>query len=39
VTIVRALALPAAITLLGDRGWHVPRPRRVRPVPRVEVPA
>jgi uncharacterized membrane protein YdfJ with MMPL/SSD domain len=35
VTIVRGLALPAAITLLGERGWKVPRPRdraRDRPV-------
>ena len=24
-TIVRGVALPAAITLLGDRGWQVPR--------------
>jgi uncharacterized membrane protein YdfJ with MMPL/SSD domain len=38
VTIVRGLALPAAITLLGDRGWRVPRavaPRESR----VKVPA
>ena len=39
VTIVRGVALPAAITLLGERGWKVPRPRRQRPEPRVEVPA
>jgi uncharacterized membrane protein YdfJ with MMPL/SSD domain len=39
VTVVRGLALPAAITLLGERGWKVPRPRHRRPEPRVEVPA
>jgi uncharacterized membrane protein YdfJ with MMPL/SSD domain len=32
VTIVRALALPAAIALLGERGWRVRRRAR-RPVP------
>ena len=31
VTIVRGVALPAAITLLGERGWKVPRPRRRAP--------
>jgi len=39
VTLVRGLALPAAIALLGERGWRVPRAvaqRRSRP---VEVPA
>jgi RND superfamily putative drug exporter len=30
VTLVRGLALPAAITLLGERGWRVPRPRPLR---------
>jgi putative drug exporter of the RND superfamily len=39
VTIVRGLALPAAITLLGERGWKVPRPRRARAETPVEVPA
>jgi uncharacterized membrane protein YdfJ with MMPL/SSD domain len=39
VTIVRGIALPAAIALLGDRGWRMPRPRPIRPEPRVEVPA
>jgi uncharacterized membrane protein YdfJ with MMPL/SSD domain len=39
VTIVRGLALPAAITLLGERGWKVPRPRRPRAEVPVEVPA
>jgi uncharacterized membrane protein YdfJ with MMPL/SSD domain len=39
VTIVRGLALPAAITLLGERGWKMPRPRRRRAEARVEVPA
>ncbi|WP_205698367.1 MMPL family transporter [Conexibacter sp. SYSU D00693] len=29
-TIVRGVALPAAVTLLGEKGWKVPR-RRVRP--------
>jgi uncharacterized membrane protein YdfJ with MMPL/SSD domain len=39
VTLVRGVALPAAITLLGERGWRVPRPgQRRRPAP-VEVPA
>ena len=33
-TIVRGLALPAAVTLLGERGWRV-KPRR-RPAPRVD---
>ena len=28
VTLVRGVALPAAITLLGERGWRVQRPRR-----------
>src|ERR687889_1787838 len=32
VTIVRALALPAAIALLGERGWRVRRRRASRPV-------
>ena len=32
VTIVRALALPAAITLLGENGWRVRRRRASRPV-------
>ncbi len=32
-TIVRGLALPAAVTLLGERGWRV-KPRR-RPAPRA----
>ncbi len=27
-TIVRAVALPAAVTLLGERGWRVPERRR-----------
>jgi RND superfamily putative drug exporter len=39
VTVVRGLALPAAITLLGERGWNVPRPRRRRAEHPVEVPA
>jgi len=39
VTIVRGLALPAAITLLGERGWRVPRRAAPRTEPRVEVPA
>ena len=30
VTIVRGVALPAAITLLGERGWKVPRPGAAR---------
>jgi RND superfamily putative drug exporter len=39
VTLVRGVALPAAIALLGDRGWRVrPRRRAARPVP-VEVAA
>jgi RND superfamily putative drug exporter len=39
VTLVRGVALPAAITLLGERGWKVPRPGVAsRPV-RVKVPA
>ena len=40
VTLVRGVALPAAITLLGERGWKVPRPRppRARRA-RVKVPA
>jgi RND superfamily putative drug exporter len=39
VTLVRGVALPAAITLLGERGWRVPRPgQRRRPAP-VKVPA
>jgi uncharacterized membrane protein YdfJ with MMPL/SSD domain len=33
VTIVRALALPAAITLLGEKGWRVRRRRASRPIP------
>jgi RND superfamily putative drug exporter len=32
VTIVRAVALPAAITLLGEQGWRVRRRRASRPV-------
>ena len=32
VTIVRAVALPAAITLLGEKGWRVRRRRASRPV-------
>jgi hypothetical protein len=39
VTIVRGLALPAAIALLGERGWRVPRTRAARAEHRVEVPA
>ncbi len=39
VTIVRGLALPAAITLLGERGWRVPRRAAPRTEPRVKVPA
>jgi uncharacterized membrane protein YdfJ with MMPL/SSD domain len=39
VTIVRGVALPAAITLLGERGWKVPRPRERAPEHRVEVHA
>jgi uncharacterized membrane protein YdfJ with MMPL/SSD domain len=39
VTIVRGLALPAAITLLGERGWRVKRPPAPRPESRVKVPA
>ena len=39
VTIVRGLALPAAITLLGERGWKVPRRREPSRERRVEVPA
>jgi uncharacterized membrane protein YdfJ with MMPL/SSD domain len=41
VTLVRGVALPAAIALLGDRGWRVkqPRARRVRDRERVEVAA
>ena len=43
VTLVRGVALPAAITLLGEKGWRVPRLRAPRPQPiaddRVEVPA
>jgi RND superfamily putative drug exporter len=31
-TIVRAIALPAAVSLLGERRWRVPR-RRVAPAP------
>ena len=27
-TIVRGVALPAVVTLLGERGWRVRRPRR-----------
>jgi uncharacterized membrane protein YdfJ with MMPL/SSD domain len=38
VTIVRGLALPAAITLLGERGWRVPRAAAPRES-RVKVPA
>ena len=26
-TLVRGVALPAVVALLGDRGWRVPRPR------------
>ena len=38
VTLVRGLALPAAITLLGERGWRVPRPgAAARAEARVEV--
>jgi RND superfamily putative drug exporter len=29
-TIVRGVALPAAVTLLGERAFRVPRPRRGR---------
>jgi uncharacterized membrane protein YdfJ with MMPL/SSD domain len=32
VTIVRAIALPAAIALLGEDGWRVKRRRAPRPV-------
>ncbi|HTE59606.1 MAG TPA: MMPL family transporter [Solirubrobacteraceae bacterium] len=39
VTIVRGLALPAAITLLGERGWRVPRRAAAPLEPRVKVPA
>jgi len=39
VTIVRGLALPAAITLLGERGWRVNRPAAPRRETRVKVPA
>ena len=39
VTIVRGLALPAAIALLGERGWRVPRAAPARAEHRVEVPA
>ena len=41
VTLVRGVALPAAIALLGDRGWRVKRPRarRARERERVEVAA
>jgi uncharacterized membrane protein YdfJ with MMPL/SSD domain len=39
VTIVRGLALPAAITLLGERGWRVKRPAPPRRESRVRVPA
>jgi len=41
VTLVRGVALPAAIALLGDRGWRVKRPRvrRTRERERVEVAA
>lgn len=42
-TIVRGLALPATLSLLGDRGLRPARPRRPRPQPRwdhdVRVPA
>jgi putative drug exporter of the RND superfamily len=31
-TIVRGVALPAVVTLLGERGWRV-RSRRARAVP------
>jgi RND superfamily putative drug exporter len=39
VTLVRGVALPAAITLLGERGWKVPRPGVVHRPARVKVPA
>ena len=42
VTLVRGVALPAALTLLGERGWKVPRPgarTRVGGDPIVKVPA
>ena len=42
VTLVRGIALPAAITLLGEKGWRVPRLRarpRVSEGDRVKVPA
>ena len=39
VTIVRGLALPAAITLLGERGWRVKRPAAPRHETRVKVRA
>jgi uncharacterized membrane protein YdfJ with MMPL/SSD domain len=39
VTIVRGLALPAAITLLGERGWRVPRREAPHRESRVKVPA
>jgi RND superfamily putative drug exporter len=29
-TVVRAIALPAAVALLGERRWRVPRRRGVR---------
>jgi len=42
VTLVRGIAMPAAIALLGERGWKVPRararPRRAED-DRVRVPA
>ncbi len=31
-TVVRIVALPAAVSLLGERGWRVPGPRRRRAV-------
>jgi len=39
VTLVRGVALPAAIALLGERGWRVKRPRVRRARERVEVAA